>query len=119
LKTLGTRIGTLDPVKTLKTLLGTPLDLRSVRAPKKTVDPYYNSPPHRAWRDEVIRRAGGRCQDPDHDPSRPRSGIRLEADHIIERKDGGSDLDPDNGLARCRRCHARKTERSRLARHTG
>lgn len=102
LKMLGARIATLDP--------------RKVKLPEKRVDPYYNTPEHKAWRTEVMRRAGGMCQDPDHDPSRPRSGIRLYADHIKERRDGGDPLDPANGMARCGSCHTRKTAAERAKR---
>lgn len=93
-------------------------DLRKVKPPAKTADPYYLTPEHRAWRDEVIRRAGGVCQDPAHDGALPRSGVRLFADHIQELRDGGAPLDPGNGMARCGSCHTRKTavERGRRAR---
>jgi 5-methylcytosine-specific restriction protein A len=103
-------------MKTLRTGIGTPLDLRSVRPPAKRVDPYYLTPEHQAWRDRVIARAGARCEDPEHDPRRPRSGIRLFADHIRELQDGGARLDLDNGMARCGSCHSRKTAVERDAR---
>jgi hypothetical protein len=37
----------------------------------------------------------------------------LEADHIVELKDGGAPLDPANVLLLCRPCHARKTNQAR------
>jgi len=91
-------------------------DLRRVKPPEKSVDPYYLSPEHKAWRNEVIRRAGGKCQYRGHDPRRPRSGIRLFADHIRELKDGGDPLDPANGMACCGACHSLKTAAERRAR---
>jgi 5-methylcytosine-specific restriction protein A len=85
----------------------------------KRADPIYSSPEHRAWRDEVIRRSGGVCQDSAHDPSRPRSGVRLYADHVRELKDGGAPFDPANGLARCASCHGKKTIGERVERMRG
>jgi 5-methylcytosine-specific restriction endonuclease McrA len=37
----------------------------------------------------------------------------LEADHIVELKDGGAPLDPTNVRLLCRPCHARKTNQAR------
>lgn len=79
-------------------------------------DPYLLTPAHRKWSSEVLKRANYRCQDPDHDPHKPRSGIWLAADHIVERRDGGSLTDPGNGIARCQKCHALKTQRERVKR---
>ena len=92
-------------------------DTRSAKPAPKTVDPIYQTPEYRAWRAEVIRRSGGACQDPAHDPRQPRAGRRLYADHVHELRDGGSPFDPANGLARCASCHTRKTAVARAARH--
>ena len=35
------------------------------------------------------------------------------ADHIVERKDGGADLDPRNGQCLCGRHHTMKTAQTR------
>lgn len=89
--------------------------MRVAQLAPKVVDPHYQTPEHRAWRDEVIRRSGGVCQDPScRHPSRAR-GHRLFADHVVELRDGGAALDPANGLARCGSCHTTKTlaERAR------
>lgn len=87
-------------------------DTRRVKPPPKTVDPFYSSAAYRRWREEVLARAGGRCQDPKcKDPTR--AGATLFADHIVEIKDGGAKLDLANGLARCGSCHTRKTLRTR------
>jgi hypothetical protein len=88
-----------------------PADTRSVRPAPKFVDPHYSRAEHRRWREIILQRAGGRCQDPGcKDPSR---GARLFADHIVELRDGGDPYDLNNGLARCGSCHTRKTLRLR------
>jgi 5-methylcytosine-specific restriction enzyme A len=87
-----------------------------VRQPTKTVDPFYTSAPWRALMDGIIRQRGHRCQDAEHDPTRPRSGIRIFGDHIRELKDGGAPLDPNNILLRCGACHTRKTASARADR---
>jgi 5-methylcytosine-specific restriction protein A len=95
-------------------------DTRIARPGPKTVDPHYLTPEHRAWRAEVIRRSGGRCQDPDC-LTPHRTDQRLFADHVRELRDDGAPFDPANGLARCGACHTRKTldERTRrMARPT-
>jgi 5-methylcytosine-specific restriction enzyme A len=84
--------------------------------PMGTVDPYLNTPAHRKWAADVLKRADYRCEDPNHDPQYPRSGIRLHADHIVERRDGGSLTSMNNAMARCVRCHAQKTHRERARR---
>jgi formate-dependent nitrite reductase cytochrome c552 subunit len=81
----------------------------------KRAAPIYATPEYRAWRAEVIRRSGGRCQDKNHDPQRSRSG-KLYADHVKELRDGGAPFDVRNGLARCASCHERKTIEARVAR---
>jgi hypothetical protein len=65
---------------------------------------------------EIIAERGRRCEDTDHDPSRPRIGVRLFGDHIRELQDGGAALDKRNVLLRCGACHTRKTARARAAR---
>jgi 5-methylcytosine-specific restriction protein A len=92
-------------------------DTRAVRPPPKSVDPWYNTPAHRAWAGAVVARSGRCCQDAAHQPGTPRSGRRLFADHIVERRDGGDPTDIANGMARCGSCHSRKTlaERARRA----
>ena len=44
---------------------------------------------------------------------------RLILDHIIERKDGGADLDPSNLEWLCHRHHAAKTAKARAKRASG
>lgn len=93
------------------------LPTRKLSAPK-IADPFYLTPQYRTWQAEVIRRSGGRCQGQAHDAARPRSGVRLFADHVAEIKDGGARLDPANGQALCGSCHTRKTAAARAARRT-
>ncbi len=69
------------------------LDTRTARPPPKVADAELTTPEHRAWRAEVLRRAGHRCQA----PGCGATGVRLFADHIVERRDGGAHLDPANG----------------------
>jgi 5-methylcytosine-specific restriction protein A len=96
-------------------------DLRTARAPDKKADPHYLTSEHRAWRAMVIRRAGGRCQHIDALGQRctasEASGQRMFADHIVELQDGGSPLDPANGMALCGHHHTLKTNAERARRH--
>ena len=85
--------------------------------PQGGTDPYLLTKEHRAWSAAVLRRANYQCEDPKHDPRYPRSGIRLQADHVIERRDDMSlALRIDNGMARCGRCHTTKSLRERAKR---
>lgn len=105
------RIAMLQPrVAALDTSLAPP--------PPKVTDAWYGTPEHKAWADAVIKRAGGRCQDPNCQ-TRHRAGLRLIADHIVEVKDDGARTDLSNGLARCWPCHTRKTAHQRALRQRG
>jgi 5-methylcytosine-specific restriction protein A len=88
------------------------IDARTARPPAKLVDPYYQSSAHEAWAEAVKARAGHRCED----CGRGGPDVRLIADHIKERKDGGSPLDPANGRCRCGSCHTAKTAAERARR---
>ncbi|MBX3579898.1 MAG: HNH endonuclease [Rhizobiaceae bacterium] len=96
------------------------LDTRAAKPAPKMVDPFYQSAEYLAWRELVISRAGRRCEDIDQATGRrctkaePR--YRMYADHIVERKDGGADLDLDNGRCRCASHHVAKTHAARAAR---
>jgi hypothetical protein len=68
---------------------------------------------------QIIKVRGRRCEDPRHDPSRPRTGIRVFGDHIVELADDGAPLDPTNVMLRCGSCHTRKTAAARGARMQG
>jgi 5-methylcytosine-specific restriction endonuclease McrA len=82
-----------------------------VTVPAKVADPFYQSA---EWVDlcrAIKRQRGYICQGCGADcRSTPR---RLIGDHIVERKDGGADLDPLNVQLLCIGCHNRKTARAR------
>src|SRR4051812_5904293 len=59
-------------------------DTRPIKPAPKAAAPHYRTAEHAAWSAAVIRRSGFQCQDPRHDPARPRHGGRLFADHIVE-----------------------------------
>ena len=97
-------------VQTVRSRIAT-IDTSAAKAPRKEADPHYNTQEHRDWRQLVMTRAGWRCQwDGCDQPAR-------YADHIIERRDGGADLDPSNGQALCATHHVEKTVRERARRH--
>ncbi|MEE7459458.1 HNH endonuclease [Methylorubrum populi] len=91
--------------------LGT-LDTRTAR-PAKVADRELLTPEHRAWRREVLKRAGRTCQAPSCTAHGRRGGVRLYADHIIERRDGGDPLDPKSRQALCPFHHQKKTAAER------
>jgi 5-methylcytosine-specific restriction enzyme A len=95
----------------LPSRIGT-IDQRSAKPPDKTVDAIYVSPEYRAWRDEVITRAGGRCEW----AGCGRAERRMFADHKRELKDAGAVLDPANGQCLCGSHHTMKTAAARAAR---
>lgn len=90
------------------------VDLRAARPIEKKADAELLTPEHRAWRNQVLQRAGFRCEAIDDgrrcDVVAP---ARLFADHIIERKDGGAPLDVENGQCLCGRHHSLKTAAAR------
>lgn len=100
---------------TLSPRLGT-LDTRTARPAPKTADPELLTPEHKAWRQEVLKRAGWKCQAPGCTAHGRRGGVRLYADHIVERRDGGAPLDPANGQTLCAKHHSEKTARERSRR---
>ena len=87
-----------------------PRSMAIARVPDKTAAPIYSTPEYQEWREIVIRRAAGVCQDCG------RRASRLFADHIIELKDGGAPFDPANGRAKCGSCHTIKTSAERTKR---
>lgn len=100
LKSIGSRLGAL-PAK--------------VKAAPKVAEGFYQSG---AWRElvkDIKRVRGNRCE---------RVGCttptnRVIADHIVERKDGGADLDAGNIELLCAGHHAQKTAKARAARARG
>lgn len=86
----------------------------ALRAPAKLVDPFYRTPEWRALAADVKELRGFVCEGCGGDFSKRRD--KLIADHKIERKDGGADLDPVNIQCLCIYCHNRKTGLARKQR---
>jgi 5-methylcytosine-specific restriction protein A len=79
----------------------------------KVTEGFYSS---KAWRALVARRK----RDPDYVAALLRSkGERLILDHVVERKDGGADLDPFNTQWLTMSEHAAKTAKARAKRASG
>lgn len=96
------------------------LDIRRIAPDPKRADPVYQTPEYRLWRDQVITRAGGRCEAITNGKrcwKGTSHGHRMFADHILELRDGGSLLDPSNGMCLCGAHHSAKTAQARAARH--
>ena len=97
------------------------VDTRTVRLPPKVKAEVYTTPQYRAWRAQVVARAGGRCEYRDHHGhrcSRAQPEHRMYADHIVELRDGGALLDLNNGQALCASHHELKTLQARYRRHS-
>jgi 5-methylcytosine-specific restriction protein A len=80
-----------------------------LRPPPKIAESFYLSA---AWRGLMARlkaERGNVCQ---------KCGARgrVLGDHIIERKDGGNDLDPGNVMLMCWGCHNAKTAKAKARR---
>jgi 5-methylcytosine-specific restriction protein A len=82
--------------------------------PPKTADPFYLSSEWRALRDR-------RRLDPDYYAARRRAkdGEKLILDHVVERRDGGAELDPKNTQWLTMSEHNAKTAAKRAARARG
>ncbi len=95
------------------------VDLRTAKPEPKRVDPFYQS---REWlkvRALVLKRDNYTCQTcgiavrrHPEETDKPRALV----DHIVERRDGGADLDPANLATICDPCHTRKTNQKRAER---
>lgn len=103
------RLGTLKP-------LVKAAEYRTVIPAAKQADPELKTTAHEKWRKLVLDRARWRCQGPGCGAQGGRGGVRLFADHIVERQDGGALLDPENGQALCGSCHTKKTAAARARR---
>lgn len=91
------------------------LGARIVR-PEKVVDPFYESAAWRMFAREIKRQRGYRCEVASCRKDCTGAPRGLIADHIVERKDGGSDFDPLNVRLMCTACHNRKTSGERMRR---
>lgn len=85
-----------------------------IKPPIKLVDPFYQTADWRSFASDIKRQRGFKCEKCGGQFSRRRD--KLIADHIIERKDGGSDFDPLNIQCLCIYCHNRKTAKARAER---
>lgn len=93
------------------------LDTAIARTPKKVADAELLTPEHRAWRLAVMQRAGWRCEVVDSGyRCTNRHPMRMFADHVVERKDGGALTDIANGMCVCPSHHQKKTLRARAER---
>ncbi len=94
------------------------MDTRTVKPPPKRADTELLTADHRQWRETVLQRAGYRCQwvEQGRRCDRAAPQHRMFADHIVERRDGGAPLDPQNGQCLCGRHHTLKTTATRGAR---
>jgi 5-methylcytosine-specific restriction protein A len=80
-----------------------PIDTRTVRPPPKITEDFYGSSEWKAVRAQVLQRDHYKCV-----KCGRREG-RLFVDHIVERKDGGADLDTANLETLCASHHTEKT----------
>ena len=83
-----------------------------LRLPPKIADPFYQSAEWRALVARVKRERGSWCQ-------RCGSKQRVIADHIVERRDGGADLDASNIEILCFKHHQQKTALAQRRRALG
>jgi 5-methylcytosine-specific restriction protein A len=96
---------------------------------RKVADRFYLSPEWKALVAREIGRRGRRCEECGKTSEDDGSPVRLVGDHVVERLDGGADLDPGNVRLLCCRaggngamrgnCHAAKTAHARRARAAG
>jgi hypothetical protein len=105
-------------VRTLRPNIGRAFDPRCAKPPVHKADPELLTPEHRAWREEVLRRAGFRCEwiEEGRRCEKAEPLHRMFADHIRERRDGGPRFDPANGMCLCGRHHTLKTHDERAKR---
>ena len=83
-----------------------------VRAAPKVAELFLRSAEWRTMVKEIKRKRGESCE-------RCGSGHRVIGDHIVERKDGGAELDETNVELLCQACHNRKTAQARARRARG
>ncbi len=93
-------------------------DTRAIRRDAKVALPFYSSPEWRALMKALIAKRGRRCEKTACRRACDSDGhaVRIFGDHIIELRDGGAPLDPDNVMLLCGACHARKTADARAIR---
>lgn len=74
----------------------------------KRPDSFYVSAEWKAFRNQLIKERGWRCEDAKCETPRG-PWKQIYGDHIVEIADGGAKLDRRNVLLRCSPCHGRKT----------
>ncbi|KZK76316.1 HNH endonuclease [Pseudovibrio sp. W64] len=89
----------------------------TLRKAPKAIDPFYLTAEWKALAKYIKQLRGYVCEMCGKDFSKLQH--KLIADHIVERKDGGSDLDPGNIQCLCTWCHNRKTAQARRMRCQG
>lgn len=90
------------PLKTIGFKLK-PIDTRRVKPPEKVVESFYSTSQWKETAAAIRRRDGYKCV------KCGSSDGWLPVDHIVERKDGGSDYDHSNLQTLCNSCHKKKT----------
>lgn len=87
----------------------------AIKAVPKIKNSFYDSPAFRAWRTQVVARAGARCEAVDNGQRCTKAWPqhRMYADHVHELRDGGAALDPANGQCLCASHHEIKTHNVR------
>lgn len=105
------KLGTLKPKVA-------PLETRRVLLPAKQSEPHYLTREHKAWAADVVFRAGARCEAVEGGARCTKAAPqhRMFADHVVELRDGGAALDPDNGQCLCGSHHTAKTAAARAKR---
>lgn len=109
------------------------LDMRTASPELKRADPFYLSRPWRSLVENLISARGRRCENCGKTREADGGRVMLIGDHIVERRDGGDDLNPANVQLLCARlggdgrrrpdgmtggCHAAKTAKARFTRMT-
>jgi 5-methylcytosine-specific restriction endonuclease McrA len=92
-----------------------------LRQPPKVADTFYHTPEWAAARKAALKRADYRCEAIENGlrcRKCSRAGDRMFVDHIVERKDGGPDLDLRNLQVLCGSHHTAKTADERRKRMT-
>lgn len=92
----------------MKAGVGTRVKSAIITMPKKA-ERFYLSPEWKALVKRIKAKRGAFCQ-------RCGAGGRVIGDHIVERRDGGAELDEGNIELLCLPCHNRKTARAKAER---
>lgn len=92
----------------MKAGVGTRIKSTIVAMPKKA-ERFYLSPEWKALVARIKEKRGAFCE-------KCGAGGRIIGDHIVERRDGGAELDEGNVELLCMGCHNRKTARKKRER---